>query len=183
MARFKYLDQTSASGKSKDYLATLQAKLGGLPNIFKAMANSPAALNSYMSLSGALSESSLSPKIRESIALAVGEDNACEYCVSAHTQIGGKAGLSGTDIESARKFESADTKTKAVLQFTKAVIAKKGSISDAEFNAAKQAGLTEGEMAEAVATIALNIYTNYFNHVAQTDVDFPVVKLFSQKAA
>ncbi|MGE0251604.1 MAG: carboxymuconolactone decarboxylase family protein [Dongiaceae bacterium] len=174
MARLSYLEPATAPGKSKDMLNAVQAKLGTIPNIFKALANSPAALGAYQGMSAALSEASLTPAAREAIALAVAEENSCQYCLSAHTAIGKKAGLTDEAALSARNYQSTDAKTAAALKLTKTIIQTKGNISDTDLQSAKQQ-LSEGEIAEVVACIAINFYTNFFNHVAQTDVDFPKV--------
>ncbi len=183
MARLKYNDLNSAPEKSKPHLEATQKKLGSIPNIFKALANSPAALGTYGAINNALAESQLTPQIKESIALIMAETNSCQYCLSAHTLIGGKAGLSASDIASAREGTATDPKTKAILKLVKAILASTGHISDAEFNEAKTAGVTDGEFAEICAVIGLNYFTNLFNSVSQNDVDFPKVELRNKKAA
>lgn len=177
MARIAYLDATSAPEKSKPHLNALQQKLGSTPNLFKALANSPAALGSYTALTGALGDSSLTAGIKESIALTTAQFNSCEYCLAAHTLIGSKAGLSLEDILAARNGTAKDAKAKAALVLTKQILQTKGQIGDTDLKTARDAGLTDGELAEICAVIALNIFTNYFNNLAQNDVDFPKVSV------
>lgn len=142
----------------------------------RTMGNSPAVLEGYLNFSGALSHGKLSAKTGELIALAVSESNSCDYCVAAHTFIGGK--LLKTDaqvLQDARKGNSADAKTEAILQLAKTLISKNGLVSDEDVNKAKTAGVSDAEIAETVAHVALNVLTNYFNNTANTQIDFPEV--------
>jgi len=158
-------------------LEAVQSKLKMSPNMTRVMANSSAILEAYLSFSGALAGGSLPARLREEIALTVGEQNACQYCVSAHTAIGKLTGLTDTDIEQARDARSSSPKPAAALAFAQKVLAGKGQVTDADFEAVRQAGFGEGEIAEIIAHVALNIFTNYFNLAAATDVDFPKVSL------
>jgi uncharacterized peroxidase-related enzyme len=144
-------------------------------NIFKSMAKSPAALNAYLGLAGALNGATLSAKEREVVQLAVGEANACEYCVAAHTAIGKMSGLSDAQTVEARRGSLSDAKLNALARFALSLHEKRGHVSDADLAAFKGAGYTEGHIAEVVATYALALYTNYFNHVNETPSDFPAV--------
>jgi AhpD family alkylhydroperoxidase len=114
--------------------------------------------------------------VREQVALTVAEVNLCAYCLSAHTTIGQMVGLKSDAIISARSASAADPKTDAILKLARAIVVQRGEISEGDFAHARQAGMSEGEVAEVVANVALNIFTNYFNHVAQTDIDFPRVE-------
>ena len=147
------------------------------PNLMKGMANSPAALKAYLDFSGALAGGELDPALREQIALTVGAANQCEYCVSAHTAIGKGAGLSNDELVNARNAISGDPKAKAALTFARVVVDAKGNVTNGDLQTLKAAGYSEGEVVEIVAHVGLNIFTNYFNHVAQTEVDFPKVAL------
>jgi len=158
-------------------LEAVQSKLKMTPNMTRVMANSSAILEAYLSFSGALAGGSLPARLREEIALTVGEQNACQYCVSAHTAIGKLTGLTDTDIEQARDARSSSAKAAAALAFAQKVLARKGQVTDADFEAVRQAGFGEGEIAEIIAHVALNIFTNYFNLAAATDVDFPTISL------
>lgn len=177
MNRIQPIDPRNASGKARELLDAVQAKLGATPNMMRALANGPAALDAYLSFSSALNRSSLPPKTREAIALAVGQANGCQYCVSAHTLLGAKAGLSSDEVVAARSGEASDPKLAATLRFALAVNQRQGRVQDSDLAAARAAGLTDGEIAETVAAVALNVFTNYFNHVADPQIDFPVVRL------
>jgi uncharacterized peroxidase-related enzyme len=176
MSRIKAINPANATGKAKQLLEAVQSKLGITPNLMRAMANSPAVLEGYLNFSGALAGGSLNAKVREQIALAVAEVNSCGYCLSAHTAIGKMVGLDSEAITLARRIAASDAKTDAILKLAQSITLQRGEISDADFRAARTAGLTDGEIAEVVANVALNIFTNYFNLVADTVIDFPEVK-------
>lgn len=173
MSRMTVVNPAQAEGKTKNLLDAVNSKLGRTPNLMKTLAHSPAALEAYLNFSGALSGGALDAKLRERLALAVGQANGCEYCVAAHAAIGKMAGLTPEQITDARHSEADDPKHDVALKFARAVITKRGEIADADFEHMKTAGFTEGEIAEVIANIALNIFTNYFNHIAQTEIDFP----------
>ncbi len=175
-ARLKAIDPTKAAGKAKEGLDEVQAAYGMTPNLMRTMANSPAVLRAYLDFSGALSKGVLNTKLREQIALAVSEGNRCEYCLSAYTTIGKMVGLGDTDITRARQATATDAKVDAGLAFAKKVVQNRASVSDQDIDQLRKVGYTDGEIAEVVANVALTIFTNYFNHVAQTDVDFPKVE-------
>lgn len=176
MNRIAQLDPATTTGKTKVLFDGVQAKLGIVPNLFRVLGNSSAALEGYLNLSGALAGGVLDAKVREQIALAVAEINDCTYCRSAHTYIGGMVGLSGREIAAARKAAAPDARTEAILNLARNVVVQRGELSESEFKAARAAQLTDPEIVETVANVALNILTNYVNHVAQTVVDFPEVK-------
>ena len=173
MSRIHQINPQSATGKAKELLDAVQSKLGLVPNMTRAMANSPAVLDGYLSLSGALSKGALSAKSREQIALAVAQANECEYCLAAHSAIGKMVGLSVDQILDSRRGTSVDPKTDAIIQFARQVVDQRGLVSDANIAQVRAAGLDDGAIAEIVANVALNIFTNYFNHVAETEIDFP----------
>ncbi len=176
MTRFQLIDPASAEGKAKTLLDAVKSKMGLVPNMTRVMANAPAALDAYLQMSGALAGGALNAKVREQIALTVGETNLCGYCLSAHTLIGGKVGLPADEIASARRATSSDAKTAALLKFARALVLQKGEVSDAAIAETRAAGAKDGDILEVVANVALNIYTNYVNHVAKTAIDFPEVK-------
>ena len=175
MNRITQLDPATATGKTKQLFDGVQAKLGIVPNLFRVFGNSPAALEGYLNFSGALAAGVLSAKVREQIALAVAEMNYCGYCLSAHTYIGGKVGLNEQEITDARKVTATDDHAAAILNLARSIVVQRGELSETEFHAARSAKLTDAEIVETVANVALNILTNYLNHVAQTVVDFPEV--------
>ena len=137
------------------------------------MANSPAVANAYLGFSQSLSTGLLPARLREQIALVVGETNGCDYCLATHTALGKGAGLSEQETCDARRAIATDDKVRVALVFARKVVSDQGNVSDEDVYQVRGAGYTDGEIAEIVANVALNIFTNYFNHVAGTEVDFP----------
>lgn len=173
MSRLETIHPSNATGRAKELLEEVQSKIGMAPNMMRAMATSPSVLAAYLQFSGALGEGDLPATTREQIALAVGQQNSCDYCLGAHSAIGKMVGLSAVEILSARRGESDDTKVNAILEFASKLVQQRGLVSDADVSAVKHAGVSDGEIAEVVANTALNLFTNYFNHVSQVEVDFP----------
>jgi len=175
MTRLNKIELQSAEGKAKELLESVHGKYGMVPNILNHMANSPAALEAYLNFSGALAGSSISAQLREQIALITAEINGCGYCASAHSAMAKMQGLSDEEILDARNGTSTDSKAEAALDFAQAILEKKGFVSDVELDKVRQAGYTDGEITEIIAVVSLNTYTNFFNHVAETEIDFPKV--------
>jgi len=175
MQRITAVSPAEASGRAKDLLDGVQAKLGITPNLMKTLAAGPAALDAYLRFGAALGTGKLDAKFREQIALAVAQVNSCEYCLSAHTAFGKMMGLTPEEIAASREAHSLDAKRDAGLHFVQALVVQRGMVSDQEVAKVKAAGFSDGDIAELVANVAVNVFTNYFNHVARTDVDFPPV--------
>jgi len=182
MARLPIINPENSTGKAHDLLTAVNKKLGLVPNMTRVMANSPAVLEAYLQFSGSLEGGSLDAKSRERIALETAEANQCEYCLSAHSAIGKMVGLSEAEILDTRPAHSKDVKSAAALNFSRLVIEKRGAVNEADVEAARKAGLTNGELAEVVALTVLNLFTNYVNTAFQVDIDFPVVKGLSAVA-
>ncbi|MBL8292083.1 MAG: carboxymuconolactone decarboxylase family protein [Bryobacterales bacterium] len=175
MQRLSAVNPTNATGKVKQLLDGVQAKIGMTPNLMKTLASGPAALEAYLSFGAALATGKLDAKFREQIALAVAQANSCEYCLSAHSAIGKMVGLKPEEIAASREAHSDDAKRDVGLHFVQALVVQRGIVSDQDLVQVKAAGYTDGDIAEMVANVAVNIFTNYFNHVARTDVDYPRV--------
>lgn len=161
--------------------ATLQAvnkQLGTVPNMFRLISNSPAALEGYVALNAALGKGRLAAKTRERIALAVAEINGCEYCLSAHTYLGKNlARLDDAEIAANRNGASNDAKADAAVRFAVKVLQARGHVSDADLKAVTEAGYDSAEIVEIVLHVALNSLTNFINEVGKTEIDFPAVSL------
>jgi uncharacterized peroxidase-related enzyme len=173
MSRLKTISPESATGKAKELLDALNSNLGLVPNMTRAMANSPAVLEGYFLLNGALSSAELSAKQREQIALAVAELNGCDYCLAAHSAIGKMVGLSADQIRDSRLGTAVDSKADALIKFARKVAVAHGRVSESDLDAVREAGFGDGAIAEVLANVALNVFTNYFNSAVQTDIDFP----------
>ncbi len=174
MTRIKAIAPANATGKAKELLDAVQAKLGMVPNMASTMANAPVVLEGYLGLSGALAKGTLSAKVREQIALTVAERNHCGYCLAAHSTIGKMVGLTAEQMLDSRQGKAIDSKTDAVLRLAGSLVDHRGQASDGELEEARAAGLNDAMIAEIVANVALNIFTNYFNHVADPEIDFPI---------
>jgi len=177
MSRIQAIDPDQAPASVGSVLNAVQASLGAIPNLFRVTASSPAALNALVAANGALSKGTLSAPARESIALTVAEANGCDYCLSAHTALGAGAGLSQTDIEDARHGLAIDDKVNAMLTFSRTLVIGRGHVTNSDVEQLRRAGVTNGEIVEIVANVALNIFTNYLNLTADTEIDFPVVRV------
>lgn len=175
MARIQPIDYEHATEKVKSLLDAVHAKFGMTPNLITTMAQSPTVLEAYLGFSGTLAGGRLSGKLREQLALVTAAVNDCGYCAAAHTAIGRSVGLGEEAITAAREASASDPKADAALKFARTVIVNRGEISDSEVTALRAAGFDDGEVVEIVAHVALNIFTNYFNHIAGTEIDFPRV--------
>ncbi|MCA2998486.1 MAG: carboxymuconolactone decarboxylase family protein [Rhodocyclaceae bacterium] len=177
MNRIPLIDHNATTADRKALLDSIHAAFGTTPNMFRAVANSPAALKSMWSAFGALGSGVIAPKLGEQIAVAVADRNACEYCLSAHTALGRKAGASAEEMRNAQAGESADTKTQAALRFALKLVDDRGQLSDADVQALRAVGYGDEEIVEILAHVALNLFTNYINVAFAVPVDFPAVKL------
>jgi uncharacterized peroxidase-related enzyme len=172
----------AAPAASRPLLEAVKKQLGIVPNLFRMVSNSPAALEGYLGLSGALSKGSLPAATRERIALAVAEINGCSYCLSAHTYLAKNlAKLDDGEITANRSGASNDPKADAAVRFAAKVAHERGHVGDADLQAVKAAGYDDAQVIEIVFHVALNTWTNYINEVAKTEIDFPVIGI--RKAA
>ena len=161
---------------SQPLLEAVHKQLGAVPNLFRVAGNSPAALEGYLGLSGALAKSALPAPTRERIALAVAEVNGCNYCVAAHTYLGKNlAKLDDAEIAANRAGTSHDAKADAAVRFAVLVTRARGHVGEPALQAVRAAGYTDAQIVEIVMHVALNTWTNYLNEVAATDIDFPEV--------
>ena len=175
MSRLQIVDPSTATGKAKDLLDAVKAKLGLVPNMTKVMATSPEVLEAYVGFSGALAAGHLDPKIREQIALVTAQQNHCDYCLSAHTAIGRMVGLRPEQILESREGKGNSERATAALTFAKRLLDTRGQVGELDISAIRAAGFSDGEIAEIIAHVALNVFTNYFNLAAEVDIDFPKV--------
>lgn len=157
-------------------LEAVNRQLGVIPNLMKVVGHSPAALEGYLSLNGALGKGAIGAQTSERIALAVAELNGCSYCLSAHSYLASNlAKLDAAELDANRQGTSSDSKAAAALRFATRIVGTHGHVADEDLAAVKAAGYSEAEIIEIVLLVALNTLTNYVNNVAQTDIDFPVV--------
>ena len=182
MNRVPLIDRADTSAERKALLDAIHGAFGATPNMFRAVANSPAALKSMWGSFGALGGGTLGARLGEQIAVAVADRNACSYCLAAHTVLGQKAGASAEEMAAAQLGESSDPKTRAALLFALKVVGQRGQVSGADVQALRDAGFSDEQVVEILAHVALNLFTNYVNLAFDVPVDFPAVRLHRQGA-
>jgi len=171
--RIQAVDPTHATDAIRQLFTGIRAKFALVPNLFCVLANAPAALEGLVDLSVALARGALDEKTREQLALAIAETNLCAYCLNAHAAVAGKIGLSRGEIDDAIRASAADARTDAILKLARSIVVQRGELSDADLARARAGGLSDGEIVETVAHVALNIFENYMSHVARVPIDFP----------
>lgn len=177
MSRVPLIDSSIATGERRLVLEQIHQAFGATPAMFRAVANSPAALKSMFGAFGALGKGVLPAKLGEQLAVAIANRNECEYCLAAHTALGRKAGVTAQEISDAQNGRSSEARTAAALSFALKVVDTRAHIEDADIGALRSAGFNDEEIVEIIAHVALNLFTNYINVALKVPVDFPAVKL------
>ncbi len=177
MARIKIVTAESANPEQQALYQAIHAQLGMVPNFLKVFANSPAALKAYLGLHGIAGDGSLDPRTRERIALALAQHNSCEYCLSAHTAIGRKAGLDGAEIAANRAGTSRDEKAAVAVRFARSLVTHMGEVTTEELMDMRNAGYSESDIVEVITHVGMNILTNLLGKAGRVDIDFPKVDL------
>lgn len=177
MSRITVVTNDTATPEQKALFDAIQAQLGIVPNFLKVFANSPAALRAFLGLHGIAGDGRLDPQTRERIALALAQSNACEYCLSAHTAIGRKAGLTGAEMDANRAGSSQDAKAAAAVAFARALVDNLGDVTTAELLAVRNAGYSDAEIVEIITHVGMNILTNILGKASRVEIDFPKVEL------
>lgn len=177
MARINVVTNETANAEQKALFAAIQSQLGIVPNFLKVFANSPDALKAFLGLHGIANGGSLDPQTRERIALALAQQNTCEYCLSAHTAIGRKAGLSTAEIEANRAGSSQDAKAAVAVKLARSLVEHTGDITTAELQEARNAGYSDADIVEIITHVGMNILTNILGKASRVDIDFPKVEL------
>lgn len=177
MSRINVIENTTANDEQRELLEAINQQMGMVPNFLKVLANSPAALRAFLGLHAIAGEGSLDAKTRERIALAVAQENECQYCVSAHTALGRKAGLKGAEIEANRAGTSQDAKAAVAVKFARALIEHKGEITTAELLEVRNTGYSESDIVEIITHVGMNILTNIIGKASRVDIDFPKVEM------
>jgi uncharacterized peroxidase-related enzyme len=167
----------AAPAPTHDALRTVEGQLGSVPNMFRILANSPAALHGYLGLSAALGKGRLDARTRERVAIAVAQQNGCSYCLSAHTYLGKRvARLDDDELARNREGRSGDAKADAAVQFAVALVRERGRVGAGAIERVLAAGYDHGQLVEIITHVALNTLTNYINEALDTAIDFPVVE-------
>lgn len=176
MSRLSIPSRDAAPEASRDWLNQIHKQLGVVPSFFRLVGSSPAALKGYMALSTSLGQS-VDVRLRERIGIAVAQANGCDYCLSSHNYRALNLAKIGPDeISRNREGLSNDATAEAAMRFAMAVVDRRGRVSDGDISAVRSAGFTDPQIVEIVALVALNLFTNYLNEVAQTEIDFPIVR-------
>ena len=173
MSRLNSIDPANAEGEVKEIYDGIKKSFGGVNNIFRGMANSPAGLNAYLGMAGTLANGGLSKAEVEIVALATSDYNNCDYCRAAHTTIAKMTGLSDDEVLAVRRGKSDNQKYNALSQFAHHVLQTKGFVEDSDIQKMSDAGYTDGNLVEVAAVIAHTTFSNFFNHIHNTEVDFP----------
>jgi uncharacterized peroxidase-related enzyme len=168
---------SNLDSKVASTLSQLKASMGMVPNLFATIANAPVALDGYFALKKSLSRGRLTNRQREILSLAVGQEDGCRYCLSAHTKSSKAAGMNEADVVKARSGDGDDPFERALASFAKAIVRERGHLSNEELESARKAGIDDGLVIEVIANVTLNTFTNYVNEVADTEIDFPVVEV------
>jgi len=173
MPRIQPLTDEQADGQAAELFSKINDKVGKVPNIYRTLGHAPSVLGGLMQLGQALDGGSLTGPVKEQIALRVGNRNQCDYCQAAHTAVGKSVGLSEEQTVAARQGKADYAKAQAVLKLVDAILEREGFVSDDQLQAARDAGLSDAQVLEVVGQVVKNIFTNYVNHIAETEVDFP----------
>jgi uncharacterized peroxidase-related enzyme len=177
MSHVTLVDPQHTTADRAAVLSTIHQAFGTVPNMFRAVAHSPAALKSMWGSFGALGGGTLPARLTEQIAVAVADRNQCAYCLAAHTALGRKAGASAEEMAAAQAGRSSDPATAAALAFALKLVEQRGQVSAGDVQAVRAAGFSEEAVVEIIAHVALNLFTNYVNVALDVPVDFPQVKL------
>lgn len=177
MSRIAVIDRNTADTEQQQLLDAVQRELGSVPNFLKVFANSPAALRAFLGLHGIAKEGSLDPQTRERIALALAQQNACEYCLSAHTALGRNAGLNGDEIAANRAGTSQDAKAAIAVKFARSLVEHQGEVTSAEILEVREAGFSDADLVEIITHVGMNLLTNILGKASRVEIDFPKVAL------
>jgi uncharacterized peroxidase-related enzyme len=169
----------SATGATADVYNQVRKIAGGsVPNLFGALGYlAPKQLAAVLNAEAALAAGTLSKQDLETIKLLVSVETGCDYCIAAHNVLGKIVGLNAEALGAIRNgVATGDAKRDALIRFVTNLQRTSGTISDSEYSAIRAAGYTDAQLAEISLVIALTIFTNTFNRINDTEVDFPPVK-------
>ncbi len=173
MARLTQIDDASADAETAAIFGVIRSKIGMVPNLYRVAANQPAALRALLGANDEISKGGFDARTREAIALTVAGRNGCDYCASAHGMIAKSLKVEEGSISDYLSGRASDPRLDAILRLAAVVLETRGKVSDEALEKARLAGLSEADVVETVGNVVVNIFTNYLNHVADTDVDFP----------
>ena len=173
MSRLHTVEKAGATGEVKTLYEQIEKKMGAVPNIFTGMANSPVLLKAYLKLDELIEGGTLSPTEQDMARLVVSQYNGCSYCLAAHTRTGVSKGLSEEEIKAVRRGRPTDDQHQALVTFVRRILESRGAVDTADLQSFRDAGYSDGQVCEVITLIGQKMMSNYFNHVHQTDLDFP----------
>ena len=173
MPRMNVIAVEQADGRVRELYAGLKAAIGAVPNIYRGVANSPAALEILFGMGAKLREGGLSGAQTEAVKLIVAQTYGCNYCLAAHTLVGKKSGLSEADTLAIRRGTIADPGLSALVRFVNVAIQPAGRVSDDDLNAIRRAGFSDAQITDILMVLAQTVFTTLFNRVNRTELDFP----------
>jgi AhpD family alkylhydroperoxidase len=175
MSRLFTQPVSEATGHAAQLFTAIKGAIGKVPNAYAGVgSNSPVALEAALNLDAALRKSSLSAREIEVVKLAVSQDAQCDYCLAAHTLMGGKAGLSADAISDVRHGRaSGDASIDALAKFVHTVVTTSGDVPAEVVIAVKQAGYSDAQIVDTLLAVTSITFTNLFNRVNVTTLDFP----------
>lgn len=177
MSRINVVERDTANAAQGELLDAIQGQLGMVPNFLKVFANSPVALNAFLGLHSVANDGELDAETRERIALALAQTNSCQYCLSAHTALGRKAGLESDEITANRSGASLDDKAAVAVSFALSLAENNGAVTNTEFLEIREAGFNDAQIVEIITHVAMNLLTNILAKASQVTIDFPEVDL------
>jgi len=177
MSRINVVSIEDANNEQEILFSAIKKQLGTVPNFLKVFANSPSALNAFLGLFSIANKGSLDALTKERIALAIAQQNDCQYCLSAHTALGSAAGLNGAEIEANRRGSSQDAKAAIAVKFAKALAEHSGEVTNVELHEVRSAGYSDADIVEIITHVGMNIMTNILGKASRVDIDFPKIKL------
>jgi len=177
MSRIRTVTNEEASESQLALLDAVQAKLGMVPNFLRVFANSPAALQAFLGLHEIAGSGELDEQTRERIAVTLAQENSCEYCLSARSAIGRKAGLNNDEIHANRQGTSHNDKAAVAVKLARSLSSNVGDVTTAEITEAKEAGFSDAEIVEIITHVGMNLLTNVLAKASHVDIDFPKVSL------
>ncbi len=183
MSRVPLVDPSTTDGQRRASLDRIGVAFGTVPAMFRAVANSPAALQSMWGAFGAFSTGALGAALSEQIAVAVADRSKCHYCLAAHTALGLKAGLSKQQMRAAQGTDADDPRVRALLTFAVELVDRRGAVEADDIQRLRDHGWSDAEIVETIAQVALNLFTNYISIALDVPVDFPAVPLTSESHA
>jgi AhpD family alkylhydroperoxidase len=174
MSLLKPVETTEAGEAVRASFENLERHIGGVPVMIRLMAHSPAILDTYLHFNHALERTTLTPRVRALITVAVASMHGCDYMLSLGMALAKRQGVEESDLEAAILGHGHDGRTNDILQFAMEIVRQQGDVPEAEVERLLQLGFREQEIVAIIAAVALNIFRNYFNLVVRTDVDSPI---------